>query len=376
MAKTSMKWRENMPWLLLCENKESRNVFDLSNNKCYKFHIPDSFGKRCYGTGSGWILSVGLDHHIHLFNPITAARLDLPSIHALPHQPRGEDGELPYEDPTIENQLVRDEFIHDALVAPQQDCNDDESSLLVVVIYGLPPYNYIAVAKPGDSKWAHIEPIEGYIHEFAEAAYCPGLGLILFMTYQGTLCFWDLRLNKPLALQPYLPSPVCFPIDYLTTKYYRKFYLVESFGNILAVLRWVDVYVVQLSEDRFVDGMGNSVSYFDKLGYNTSYFEVYKLDIHANKWIEMDDLEDLALFVGNSPASSVTASSFKGCQGNSIYYTDDSGFEETWKCTVDELGGRDMGVYNFPEQTTLPFYSGDDSLSSYSVPLWFHPQIN
>ncbi|KAK9733103.1 hypothetical protein RND81_04G043500 [Saponaria officinalis] len=170
-AKSNVNWRVNMPWLLLCENQNQnyRNLFDSDNSICYNISIPESIGRKCYGTGSGWILCIGLDREIHLFNPITLARLDLPSVHTFPHQPDEDDPDNIRKDETVRNL-----FIHKAVVASQQD----SSSLLVAVIYGLAPWTYLCVAKPGDSKWTHIETNDLWLYE---AAFFPSLGQIILI---------------------------------------------------------------------------------------------------------------------------------------------------------------------------------------------------
>ncbi|KAL2903653.1 hypothetical protein RDABS01_002363, partial [Bienertia sinuspersici] len=248
-----------LPWLMLSnDDGDKRNLFDLSIKKCYNLSLPETRNRNCYGTGSGWILTVGLDLEIHLFNPLTR---DL--LHDLPPPTRG-----------------------------------------VVVIYG--ESDFVAAATPEDTEWT---PIIDAI-DVGDVAYCPTLGLTLFVQGSGFVSYCDLyqlllsNNKSPLRLVDYAsPSKQISKLGNpkICRSILEKFYLLESFGDILMVKRS-----------------------YDKDTVMTDGFEVYKLDLQTKQWEEVVDLGDVVLFVGNSPATSVKASCFpSSCNPNSIYFTDD-----------------------------------------------------
>ncbi|KAK9741942.1 hypothetical protein RND81_03G138800 [Saponaria officinalis] len=87
-----------VPWLLLAENthedqKSIRDIFNLGNNKCYKFNLPDVLmvEARCWGSVHGLVVMVDRHLDVQLFNPITKARIHFPSVIPL----------CPYEDNKI-----------------------------------------------------------------------------------------------------------------------------------------------------------------------------------------------------------------------------------------------------------------------------------
>ncbi|KAL2932167.1 hypothetical protein RDABS01_037577 [Bienertia sinuspersici] len=227
---------------------------------------------------------------------------------------------------------------------------ESSSKLVVVVIYG--ESDFVAAATPEDTKWTPIIDAT----DVGDVAYCPTLGLTLFVQGSGFVSYCDLHQlllvvsnnNKsPLRLVDYaspskqiskLGNPkICRAIT-------EKFYLLESFGDILMVKRTYDQDTVM-----------------------TDGFQVYKLDLQTKQW--------------KSPATSVKASSFpSSCNPNSIYFNDDGREACYWYNDSGQMidfvqGGRDMGAWDFANSTVQPFYHGHDYLSYYSVPIWLMPQL-
>lgn len=57
--------------------------------------------------------------------------------------------------------------------------------------------------------------------------------------------------------------------------------------------------------------------------YQTLMFDVYLLDSSEENWDEVDNLKNVALFLGGNHSMSLSAHDFSGFEKNSIYFTDD-----------------------------------------------------
>lgn len=153
--------RNQIPWLVLSndhtnnssivklkegeEESDRRSLFDLSNNISYNLSLPETLKKRCYGTGSEWILTVDLDREIQLFYPLTQPLLTLSSHHTLLYPPEYEesDGEelteedeewlrnhtIEVESPWDDIEWFRNHYVRRTLVVQE---NDELSKLLKI----------------------------------------------------------------------------------------------------------------------------------------------------------------------------------------------------------------------------------------------------
>ncbi|KAL3839810.1 hypothetical protein ACJIZ3_024401 [Penstemon smallii] len=85
--------------------------------------------------------------------------------------------------------------------------------------------------------------------------------------------------------------------------------------------------------------------------YKTIWFDVYKLDFDQKSWIEVECLNDTALFLGVNQTLAVSSVEYRELKGNSIYFTDDY-----WD-RMDEdycYGGHDMGIFSLEDGTIEP----------------------
>ncbi|KAK9697889.1 hypothetical protein RND81_08G067500 [Saponaria officinalis] len=97
------QWRASsvVPWLLLTENtnedhKSVREIFNLENNKCYKFNLSEVAETRCWGSVHGWVVMVDRDLNVQLFNPITKALICF--LCAMPLCPYADNEEHQFHD--------------------------------------------------------------------------------------------------------------------------------------------------------------------------------------------------------------------------------------------------------------------------------------
>ncbi|KAL0359627.1 UNVERIFIED_CONTAM: hypothetical protein Sangu_0812100 [Sesamum angustifolium] len=76
------QWHQSpqVPWLMLSgiENDSFRSFISLYRNKVYNSELPEVDGRRCWGSSSGWLVTVGNDLDIRLHNPFTRVSVNLP----------------------------------------------------------------------------------------------------------------------------------------------------------------------------------------------------------------------------------------------------------------------------------------------------------
>ncbi|XP_058226098.1 uncharacterized protein LOC131334832 [Rhododendron vialii] len=162
---------------------------------------------------------------------------------------------------------------------------------------------------------------------------------------------WDLRdpeKTRATVTATPIPDPdnVELGEEFDTCK--KKYYLVESLGDILVVRRYVA---------HQVDNNGK----VPNRPYRTVDFEVMKLNSDRDDWEILKDLGDRVLFVGLNQSVSISAAELN-LRPNSIYFTDDSMdlmhksvFKEPY--FSDRLhfrdkrasGGHDFGVFDLKD---------------------------
>ncbi|KAK9725882.1 hypothetical protein RND81_05G175400 [Saponaria officinalis] len=368
------RWKPSMPCLLLAENNREnpnflREVISLDNddNKCYQLTLPETFEARCWGSDCGWIVTIELNRQIHLFNPFTKARLQLPPQTTLPYQ------QLPLDDAIEDAICKRQASIRKAIVI-KSDEPENEQDLLVLAIH-TNWKRFLAFSRPGDQNWTKIHPpwpteeertphyIVPFSHRAVDLVCRDGLVLILYEDASvGYVDISDLvkipNSQQPVKAKEFLPSPES--LKSRLTKYLLEMYLVESFGNLFMVHRdKTDIWVPDSKIDK-------------DIGYETVGFEVFELNSETKQWEEVEDLGNVALFLGDNHSMSVNALECRNCKPNCIYFTDD--YAEQWELPA-KFGGHDMGVFDVKNGEIHRFYEGDHVHSNVCTPFWFMPQF-
>ena len=367
------------PWLLLAEEKEQKNhtrvFFNVFDNKVYNFKLPELAGRKCIGTSFGWLLSVGIDFQMNLFHPLSKHQLSLPPHPYVWERHRNfELFPLDYGDIFLYKCVLSRNPWNSKTHEYDRDC-------IIMVIYT--NFKTLAFTRPGYKAWIDIK--------------C------------DSQCFYDITLYKGkfYAVNNHGNVFVCHidgdmaftecvtfckePEDYIQK------YLVESSGDLLLVSRIRegpleadefinddfedDIEDVNIHEDESeeeqeqdqeqVREVGQEIIY--EIPYMTTGFKILKLESSSKvkskneyDWVNVDNLGDQALFVGDT-SMSLSASSFNGCKANCIYFTDDN-----VDCYLNCLngGGYDMGVFSMENGTMKQHYRGK-SLSSFAPPVWY-----
>ncbi|MBA0806414.1 hypothetical protein Gohar_005868 [Gossypium harknessii] len=383
-----------MPWLMLPSKKEVEEgdgafvnnngyngFFNLCENRVYNLKTtPMEFRESCcIGSSNGWL--VFLEHKAvpFLFNPFKQIKIHLPSVDyllGLKKMERNEDGEYEF-DYLKKNQRfffkvcgkeqVRECFIQKAILSGKPDCNENFGVVLLCN-----NREEIAYHQRGYNSWTVID----VSHPPYRDIICHKNHLYA-LTGNNSIEVWDLGgrdyvgriVNKSDIVLPF-PDKSHTKGNSLRGFGTSKFYLVESCDDLLLIVRFTGDYV---------DFDGTLLTEWDLLTetctqpkicpYRTCFFHVYQLDFDELKWVEVESLNDRALFLGGNQSVSVSVQSFPHCETNSIYFTDDC-----WEKMEEDYnyGGHDMGIYNIKDESFKPIYEfSSDKIQP--PPCWIIP---
>ena len=250
--------------------------------------------------------------------------------------------------------------------------NKVEPNLVLVVIYGFGRQRiaYCGVG-PGGS-WTVLEGE----HWRYEDIVCRGRCLYA-LSESGSIESWEFDEigfcpAKAASFVPCEALPSVAIGHYQNDMYFERRYLVESMGELLLVRRFIGYYV---NENGDLLNEGDLLTDEDPhplvCPYRTIEFHVYKACLGGGEKLEkVESLGDhRALFLGGNESVSVSPREFAGCEGNSIYFTDDN-----WDgMTADYLyGGHDMGVYSLEDKAVKSLYELDDEKVD-PPPFWIVP---
>ncbi|XLT08294.1 hypothetical protein HN51_054087 [Arachis hypogaea] len=308
-----------------------RSIFSLSENKRYEWTnmLMGHVGAWCVGSSHGWIVLLDQNGVPLLLNPSSSTTINVPPL------------PLSFLHPVTYSyfaEYLRKTFIVKATLM----CSSSPSSYILAIIYG--SNNKIAYCN--SATWVELS------HD--TQSYCDIVfsnNYLYALKQDGSVEVWNICGQIPERL--ILLTPTVEETDedekpYLGDKFSRNLYLVVSAKEIFLVIRFIGNFV---NDDGLVVEEGDLLSSEDTqpliCPYRTKYFTVYKLDFGDKKWKKMRSLHDKVLFLGANESVSMDAKACLGCEGNSIYFTDDR-WEEM---TLDYMyGGHDWGVFSFQEK--------------------------
>ncbi|KAK9669968.1 hypothetical protein RND81_13G167100 [Saponaria officinalis] len=377
------EWSAKSPvsWLLLAENPHEntigvRKCFDISNNnKCYHLNLPQTFGKRCWGSACGWVAMVDREHNVELFNPITKAQISYPSLEATYECAKAKLLRLDSSNVNVEDVDFKEdyftwfmqEFLNSLIVI--KVLQGDHYEFVIMLLYS---YNErLAFARHGDQTWTSITVKEN--GKIFDAIVKDDHVFALYG--DGSLVYWD--VNKFYSREIVVPIDYCPPIDFdpesfeALHKYEKSMNLVQFDCDLFVVLRFKEELGGDVGSDGELlaytsDGDDNECS------YHTYAFGVFKIDHKSKSWEEIEDLDNLTLFVGDNYSMGVSRTLAKCLKRNCIYFTDDTA--EFWSLAKSSCGGLDMGIFDNKSGQKWQLYDGDMCPSLYPS-IWFIPHF-
>ncbi|XP_065847493.1 F-box protein SKIP23-like [Euphorbia lathyris] len=314
IAKRPRNLSSQLPFLLLPyyrENPGHRGFYNVGDEKTYSLELPEALEKRCCGSSHGWLIMVEDTPSIFLLNPLTRAKIELPSLSTFPTFPT----DLVYlnsrnlnENCIMREKLhIRDTFIVKAVLSADPST---ANVFIAAVIYGF--NENLAYCRSNDSEWKIIDPHRRY----KDALFREGK---LYTVDQiGRISVFDEESNSMIHIAD--PPPVSPKIR---------------------LRQW---YLASCNEEKEVLVIARYRKIVPDYEYKTERFEVYKLE--ESGWRYMESLGDKMIFLGSNSSLCISADEYsRKCKGNCIYFSDDYvrlGKDYAWE-------GHDFGIFELED---------------------------
>ncbi|KAJ1260211.1 hypothetical protein BS78_10G215100 [Paspalum vaginatum] len=322
-------------------------------------------GELWLGASHGWLVTVDDHAELHLVNPVTGQRIDsLPSVATIEQVRRVHDDsgavvadrylvypydwslkvlpqELDHPMWLDSHQLIKYLYVR-ALISSDPSGGGD----CVVVLIHWPHYQ-LSFARPGDAHWTWIRPPQDNT-EYCDCAF-DGDGRTLYaLRYDGAIHAFDLH-GCPTLEREVILHPQVHPVTRRITKY-----LIHA--------PWLGCWLQVWRNMELIDPTG--------LDEATEWMKVYKVDLAAQKLVEIEGIGDHAVFVGCNYSFFLTATDCPGILPNHIYYTD----SEEYYALYMPIYPRDIGIYNVGEGT---FHKVQPPCpwSNWPLPTWIAPSL-
>ncbi|XP_030549775.1 putative F-box protein At5g55150 [Rhodamnia argentea] len=311
----SFELRISVPWLLIMDQTRPDlcGFFSPRRRSFYEFPLPQVRGRRCLSS-RGWIMTIGSDRDVQMFNPLPRGRA---RTEGSASKPQG----LPITDRQIGKFVLSTCPSSSAQPEIMVLCDSDRR-------LGL--WNY------RDNAWTMVSPDRIYMDLIYHECRFLAVDAI------GTIRAFEAKQDGP---NPATDGRVVArrPRGLIDFKRFKKHYLVEWSGSLLVVTQeWQDEF-------------------------ETSGFQAFLLDLEASTWTKVDSLGNTSLFLGlNSSFSMEVTDQHGGIEPNCIYFTDD----RTYKLTK----GEDMGIYHMADGRIEPLFGDGTPVCPNSTPLWIEPQ--
>lgn len=278
------------------------------------------YKRRCSGSSYGWIATVDWTLAIKLVNPFTGGIINLPPV-----------------DIPVVNKFTDEHELHVKKVILSDDPCVNPDNFMVLALFGAS--SSIAIIRPGEKTWTYTSNSETTAKDDA-------------IFHKGKFYAVDFRLgiiSVELTNMKAFDEKIIIPPEEEGDNAFK--YIVESSeGELLIVQRFITTYGPY---------------------HWTTNFKVLKLRQYANaaaRLVEVRNIGDDALFLGDNCSMSVAASPFPGCRPNSIYFTDD-----TIHYTLE--GSIDMGIFSLERGCFQPFDDMDPSHSDMPPPFFILPTL-
>ncbi|OAY50511.1 F-box protein SKIP23 [Manihot esculenta] len=311
----------HLPWLLLPYHKNSpnhRGFHNLSDGKTYFLEFPQAHEKRCCGCSHGWLVMVEDTPSIFLLNPLTKARIELPSLSTFPNFPT----EVVYQNCRNLNEnfnrnvklRIRESYIRKAIIS--EDPSMVTNFTVMAIYHTVNDNENLAFCRSGDHSWSTINETSPGPH-YKDIMFHAGKFYVVDDKGRVSICNTD----EPSSMIHVAESPPVPP-----KMGYKQWYLGSLDQDLLLLGRFRNYGVPNYE-------------------YQTRRFVVYKLDASKLTWLELDGLDDKIFFLGWNCFHSISALDYKNCKGNCIYFTDDN----FGVCSDFPWEGHDFGIFDFDD---------------------------
>ena len=380
------------PWLLIpspeeeeeeedgdkVERKSNSSLcfFNLDEKKAYRdvCLCREVYEGRCVGSSHGWLFLLDKTANLSLFNPFSGARIQVEGSLKVGRSEEEEelfDVDAYTADGTKYKKYKGGRaFILKAILMMsdigKKKINKDKDGVVLIYRGG----EKLAFCMFNDGRFMDLDGA----HESYNDVICYGNLVCAISQLYGFVEVWDFSTTgsspSPTKVMDICSSlPLKKAREFLTTTRQvccsYHFYLVESCGELLSVVRMVSEFMDVDEHENGKDNQPKKISL-----YKTLMFYVFRVDLHHKILVEMESLGDQVLFLGGNNSISLRVEDCPGCIKDSIYFTD-----SYWERADedDSYGGHDMGYYNLKDRCVKPFYDAPHCYNMKPTPFWVLP---
>lgn len=321
------KWPQT-PCLIYTSESAGDNVaviHSLEEKRTYKLTLPEPpiHTRYLIGSSNGWLVTADERSEMHLVNPITGEQISLPSVITIEQvtpifdkngaickyrYSRHTASSVTGPPSTLSLSILRDHLFHKALLF----FTTPAGSYTVVLIHN--PFGQISFARLGDEKWTWLPP---HSH-FEDCIYKDGL--LYAVTLRGQIITFDLS-GTVVTTKIILDRKDTYGVE-------RVYLVQDPLGDLLLVRR-PEVWIKEAPA-----GHGHNVCASQSTFENRSWrIAIYKVCIASRKLVQINSLDDHALFLGHSQSLCLSAEEYPQVKPNHVYLTDDS-MSVSWKCKL------------------------------------------
>ncbi|CAL9129939.1 unnamed protein product [Musa textilis] len=285
------------PWLLfVVKNGDTCAILSLPTRRSFTYSLlPDLRGVQYVGSQAGWLAVYNKNMDASLINPLTAARICLPSFLTLPKFDLV-DGScvLPH--------LGR--FSYYFVTKVIFSANPTTHNYIAVTLYGI-PRGEIAYAKAGGDKWNLLQTTSTQNRSYEDIMYHDGK--FYCMTVDAEVFAFDLSgvsptvtlvaESMPLGLTHFDYHIPCSRLRHIHSKYLA----CSSTGELFLVLRHV-------------------ILSYESLGWKAIMVWRYN-PRRQSRWEAVKTLGNRSLLLGINNAISIPSENFPGALRDCVYFT-------------------------------------------------------
>ncbi|KAK8673679.1 hypothetical protein V6N13_111997 [Hibiscus sabdariffa] len=269
------------------KSPERRCLYNIIRKKTYHTELSVPYSRRCCGSSYGWIATVDHTSAVKLINPFTNGIIDLPPIDTFFVNFITEEDEYEF-------------YVKKVILSDDPYVNPD--NFMILGLFG--GLSSIVIIRSGEITWTYTRTDLETIAK-ADAIFFKGKAYVV--DWGLGIISVDVTNTDSNSFEEKMVIP---PKHYEEVGIALK-YIVESCdGEILIVQRF---YTTSDAGD-------------ESLHHWTVNFKVFKVERHATdeaRLVEINNIGDEVLFLGDNSSISVVTSRFPGCRSNCIYFTDD-----------------------------------------------------
>ncbi|KAF6165519.1 hypothetical protein GIB67_015842 [Kingdonia uniflora] len=303
-----------------CWEISERTLYTIGRSRFHHLQFPIDTKYSIFCSSKGWLLMSDISSSsIRLVNPFLSVNntIDLPPLTS-----------------TIQLHCRRAWYghclsPHKVVMSADPFSSSNTESYSVMLIYGND--RKMAYFRAGDAKWTEVKGAF-YIHDvlyYKNKFYS--------IDCIGLVCVYDNIGKKHFVCQTHAIVPLNIKIVS------RKYYLVESLGELLLVRRSVRA--------------GPCL---------TCGFEVFKHDPTTSNWVKVESLSNKMLFLGDNSSFAISTLDFPAYKPNCIFFTSNTYYHDLWRWPSH------MGVFDLADGS----FKNSDVLEQERFPIFIEPKLH